>query len=366
MSLLLVPDEEVGSAASRALTLELAQRHRSVLVLEPSLDGAAKIARKGNGMFRLHFRAARRTRVSSRSGAPPRWRSWRAASSFSRRWPIPNRDDGRGDRGAERRAHQRHPRGRGALGRRPRLVGGGGAARHAGDSGVPARRCPRRGGNRGGRRSPAARADARLARALRAGAAARPTSWGSLSRRRASEAPRTGTSPPPPASRRSTAWVRRAEERTRATSSCRSRICRRARPCSPRSWRTREGASPGSPGAPRALRFRRGAALAQRVWGSRTLQVPSTFDLQVVGHVGGLTAGAFADARARRLRARLPADEPRRPAATTRIFWPCCPEFRGRGLSVRLKLFQRRWCLDARHPDRSPGPTTRSSWPTPA
>ena len=55
-SLLLVPDEEVGSAASRALTLELAQRHRIVLVLEPSLDGAAKIARKGNGVFRLDFR----------------------------------------------------------------------------------------------------------------------------------------------------------------------------------------------------------------------------------------------------------------------------------------------------------------------
>lgn len=55
-SLLLVPDEEIGSAASRAMTLELAARHASVLVLEPSLDGAAKIARKGNGMFRLRFR----------------------------------------------------------------------------------------------------------------------------------------------------------------------------------------------------------------------------------------------------------------------------------------------------------------------
>jgi len=55
-SLLLVPDEEVGSAASKALTLELAKRHTSVLVLEPSLDGAAKIARKGNGMFRIRFR----------------------------------------------------------------------------------------------------------------------------------------------------------------------------------------------------------------------------------------------------------------------------------------------------------------------
>ena len=55
-SLLLVSDEEVGSAASRALTLELAERHGSVLVLEPSLDGAAKIARKGHGTFDLRFR----------------------------------------------------------------------------------------------------------------------------------------------------------------------------------------------------------------------------------------------------------------------------------------------------------------------
>jgi glutamate carboxypeptidase len=55
-TLLLVPDEEVGSGASRALTLELAAHHRSVLVLEPSLDGAAKIARKGHGAFRIRFR----------------------------------------------------------------------------------------------------------------------------------------------------------------------------------------------------------------------------------------------------------------------------------------------------------------------
>jgi glutamate carboxypeptidase len=55
-TLLLVPDEEIGSGASRALTLELAGRHRSVLVLEPSLDGAAKVARKGHGLLRLRFR----------------------------------------------------------------------------------------------------------------------------------------------------------------------------------------------------------------------------------------------------------------------------------------------------------------------
>jgi len=55
-TLLLVPDEEVGSGASRALTVALARRHRAVLVLEPSDEGAAKVARKGNGLFRIAFR----------------------------------------------------------------------------------------------------------------------------------------------------------------------------------------------------------------------------------------------------------------------------------------------------------------------
>src|SRR4029077_1711890 len=54
-TLLLVPDEEIGSGASRALTLELAGRHRGVLVLEPSLGGAAQGARKGHGLLRRLF-----------------------------------------------------------------------------------------------------------------------------------------------------------------------------------------------------------------------------------------------------------------------------------------------------------------------
>jgi glutamate carboxypeptidase len=55
VSLLLVPDEEVGTEASRALLLETALDHERVLVLEPSLDGAAKVARKGTGLFRIVF-----------------------------------------------------------------------------------------------------------------------------------------------------------------------------------------------------------------------------------------------------------------------------------------------------------------------
>src|SRR5574341_677092 len=56
VSLLLVPDEELGSQASRELTLRVARRHRRVLVLEPSLEGAAKVARKGCGVFQVRFR----------------------------------------------------------------------------------------------------------------------------------------------------------------------------------------------------------------------------------------------------------------------------------------------------------------------
>ena len=56
VSLLLVPDEEVGSQASREMTVSVARRHRRVLVLEPSLDGAAKVARKGCGVFQVGFR----------------------------------------------------------------------------------------------------------------------------------------------------------------------------------------------------------------------------------------------------------------------------------------------------------------------
>ena len=55
VSLLLVPDEEIGSPISRELTLSIARRHSRVLVLEPSLDGAAKVARKGCGTFHLSF-----------------------------------------------------------------------------------------------------------------------------------------------------------------------------------------------------------------------------------------------------------------------------------------------------------------------
>lgn len=55
VSAFFVPDEEVGTNASREALLEIARDHARVLVLEPSLDGACKIARKGTGGFELRF-----------------------------------------------------------------------------------------------------------------------------------------------------------------------------------------------------------------------------------------------------------------------------------------------------------------------
>lgn len=47
-------DEEVGSPGSRGLIEEEARRAAAVLVLEPSLDGALKTARKGVSRYRVH------------------------------------------------------------------------------------------------------------------------------------------------------------------------------------------------------------------------------------------------------------------------------------------------------------------------
>jgi len=56
VSVLLTPDEEAGSEASRGRLLEEARRRERVFVLEPSGDGgAAKVARKGIGLAAARF-----------------------------------------------------------------------------------------------------------------------------------------------------------------------------------------------------------------------------------------------------------------------------------------------------------------------
>lgn len=53
VSLLVTGDEEIGSPTSRALIEKVAADCAAVLVLEPSLDGAVKTARKGGAFYRL-------------------------------------------------------------------------------------------------------------------------------------------------------------------------------------------------------------------------------------------------------------------------------------------------------------------------
>ncbi len=67
VSLVLTPDEEIGSGASSGLLVEEALRRDRVLVLEPSGDaGAAKVARKGTGLVRVRFGG-----VASHAGLEP-------------------------------------------------------------------------------------------------------------------------------------------------------------------------------------------------------------------------------------------------------------------------------------------------------
>lgn len=55
ITILVTSDEEIGSTSSQDLIEETCRDAAAVLVLEPSADGALKVARKGVGMFRLEI-----------------------------------------------------------------------------------------------------------------------------------------------------------------------------------------------------------------------------------------------------------------------------------------------------------------------
>ena len=84
--------------------------------------------------------------------------------------------------------------------------------------------------------------------------------------------------------------------------------------------------------------------VARQVWGFEDRQLPSTFDLQVVSHVGGMTAGAFLGGKLVGFVHGLPRTNLGRPCHHSHLL-AVRPQFQGRGISVRLKFFQRAWCL---------------------
>lgn len=55
VAFLVTADEEQGSKTSRNLVEEAARAVRAVLVIEPSLDGALKVARRGGSIYRIAF-----------------------------------------------------------------------------------------------------------------------------------------------------------------------------------------------------------------------------------------------------------------------------------------------------------------------
>ena len=84
--------------------------------------------------------------------------------------------------------------------------------------------------------------------------------------------------------------------------------------------------------------------LAGQVWGFEDRQLPSTSDLQVVHHVGGLTAGAFVGRELVGFVHGLPRTNLSAACHHSHML-AVRPDFQGRGIAVRLKLFQRTWCL---------------------
>ena len=144
------------------------------------------------------------------------------------------------------------------------------------------------------------------------------------------------------------------------TSSCRSRIFRGARPCSPRWWRARE--PPRRPRAPRARRFRRGAGASRGGSGASRIAAGAV-DLRPAGRRSrrrndGRRLLREASSSASSTACRGPtSDGP----AITPICWRCGRSSAGRGVSVRLKFFQRPGVSRAGS-GSSRGPTTRSSF----
>lgn len=84
--------------------------------------------------------------------------------------------------------------------------------------------------------------------------------------------------------------------------------------------------------------------VARRVWRFPDRQLPATADLQTVGHVGGMTAGAFEGREIVGFVHGLPRTNLSEPCHHSHML-AVRPEWRGRDVSVRLKLFQRSWCL---------------------
>ncbi|MGE5346118.1 MAG: hypothetical protein ACM3JH_09200 [Acidithiobacillales bacterium] len=90
--------------------------------------------------------------------------------------------------------------------------------------------------------------------------------------------------------------------------------------------------------------FHETMVVAKEAWGFHDRVLSPWTDLIAGTHAGGLTAGAFEKRRMLGFVFGLPRTNLGEPAHHSHLL-AVRPEAQGRGLSVRLKLFQREWCL---------------------
>ena len=91
--------------------------------------------------------------------------------------------------------------------------------------------------------------------------------------------------------------------------------------------------------------FRMAQDVAQRAWSWPDRDLPPITDLIATAHVGGVVAGAFEGREMLGFVTGIPRLGQSEPCLHSHML-AVVPEAQGRGLSVRLKLFQRRFCLD--------------------
>ena len=84
--------------------------------------------------------------------------------------------------------------------------------------------------------------------------------------------------------------------------------------------------------------------VSQRAWNFSDRELPTTADLCAIAHVGGVVAGAFEGREMLGFVTGLPRLGLGEPCLHSHML-AVVPEAQGRGLAVRLKLFQRRFCL---------------------
>ena len=85
--------------------------------------------------------------------------------------------------------------------------------------------------------------------------------------------------------------------------------------------------------------------VARRAWNFDDRELPPAADLIAIAHVGGIVAGVFEGREMLGFVTGLPRLGLSEPCLHSHML-AVVPEAQGRGLSVRLKLFQRRFCLD--------------------